>query len=74
MHIKRKKLQIDIGNQRAYLYYYSYKHMVEENNMLVKVTAENFKFFDEIAELTIVSSAKIRKNNEHKVTIKRINL
>ena len=42
--------------------------------MLVKVTAENFKSFEETAELTMVSSAKIRKNNEHKVTIKRVNL
>ena len=32
--------------------------------MLVKVTAENFKSFEETAELTMVSSAKIRKNNE----------
>ena len=42
--------------------------------MLVKVTVENFKSFEETAELTMVSSAKIRKNNEHKVTIKRVNL
>ena len=42
--------------------------------MLVKVTAENFKSFEETAELTMVSSAKIRKNNEHKVTIRRVNL
>ena len=53
---------------------YSYKPVVEENNMLVKVTAKNFRSFEETAELTMVSSAKIRKNNEHKVTIRRVNL
>ena len=42
--------------------------------MLVKVTAKNFRSFEETAELTMVSSAKIRKNNEHKVTIRRVNL
>ena len=42
--------------------------------MLVKVIVENFKSFDEAAELTMVSSTKIRKNNDHKVTIKRVNL
>lgn len=42
--------------------------------MLVKITAENFKSFEKTTELTMVSSAKIRKNNEHKVTIKRVNL
>ncbi len=42
--------------------------------MLVKVTAENFKSFDTQVELTMISSSKIRKNNEHKATIKRVNL
>lgn len=42
--------------------------------MLVKVIAENFKSFDNAIELTMVSSTKIRKNNDHKVTIKNVNL
>ncbi len=42
--------------------------------MLVKVITENFKSFDDAIELTMVSSTKIRKNNDHKVTIKKVNL
>lgn len=42
--------------------------------MLVKVIVENFKSFDDAIELTMVSSTKIRKNNDHKVTIKKVNL
>lgn len=42
--------------------------------MLVKVSFENFKSFDEAVELTMVSSSKIQANNEHKVKIKSTNL
>ncbi|WMC91087.1 AAA family ATPase [Kineothrix sp. MB12-C1] len=42
--------------------------------MLVKITVENFKSFNNQAELTMISSSKIRKNNQHKTTIKKINL
>lgn len=42
--------------------------------MLIKVTVENFKSFEDQAELTMISSSKIRKNNDHKVMIKKVNL
>lgn len=44
------------------------------NIMLIKITAENFKSFDKPTELTMISSSKIRKNNEHKTTIRNVNI
>lgn len=38
--------------------------------MLIKASIENFKSFDKMAELTMISSNKIRTNNYHKVKIK----
>ena len=38
--------------------------------MLIQVSLENFKSFDERAELTMISSSKISKKKEHRVQIK----
>ena len=38
--------------------------------MLIQVSLENFKSFDERAELTMISSSKIPKKKEHRVQIK----
>ena len=38
--------------------------------MLVKINVENFKSFDKAAELTMISSNKIRSNASHKIKIK----
>lgn len=38
--------------------------------MLVKVSVENFKSFDKAAELTMISSNKIRTNANHRLKIK----
>lgn len=38
--------------------------------MLVKISVENFKSFDEAAELTMISSNKIRTNASHRLKIK----
>lgn len=35
--------------------------------MLVKVSVENFKSFDKAAELTMISSNKIRTNANHRL-------
>ena len=42
--------------------------------MLVKISIENFKSFDEATELTMISSNKIRTNNSHKIKIKSTQL
>lgn len=52
----------------------TYKMYLEAIRMLVKVIAENFKSFDKQVELTMISSSKIRKSNEQRVEIKRVNL
>ena len=41
--------------------------------MLVKVSVENFKSFDKAAELTMISSNKIRTNANHRLKIKTSN-
>ena len=38
--------------------------------MLVKISVENFKSFDEMTELTMISSNKIQQKPEHKIKIK----
>ena len=42
--------------------------------MLVKVSVENFKSFDKAAELTMISSNKIRTNANHRLKIKSTHL
>ena len=42
--------------------------------MLVKVSIENFKSFDKAAELTMISSNKIRTNANHRLKIKSTQL
>lgn len=42
--------------------------------MLVKVSIENFKSFDNATELTMISSNKIRSNSSHKIKIKSTQL
>lgn len=42
--------------------------------MLVKVSVENFKSFDKAAELTMISSNKIRTNANHRLKIKSTQL
>lgn len=42
--------------------------------MLVKISIENFKSFDELTELTMISSNKIRSNTEHRLKIKSTQL
>lgn len=42
--------------------------------MLVKISIENFKSFDEPTELTMISSNKIRTNSDHKLKIKSTQL
>lgn len=42
--------------------------------MLVKISVENFKSFDDSAELTMVSSNKIRTNANHRIKIKSTQL
>ncbi len=43
-------------------------------SMLVKLSVGNFKSFDDVTELTMVSSNKIRMNIDHKVKIKGTSL
>lgn len=38
--------------------------------MLIKVKVENFKSFERVTELNMLSSNRIRKNPDHKITIK----
>ena len=38
--------------------------------MLIKISVENFKSFDQLTELTMVSSSKIQSLEEHKIKIK----
>lgn len=40
----------------------------------MKISIENFKSFDSLVELTMISSCKIQDHKEHKVTIKSTNL
>ena len=42
--------------------------------MLIKVSVENFKSFDEKEELTMLSSSKIQTNKSHRVKIKQTNI
>ena len=38
--------------------------------MLIKISVENFKSFDQLTELTMVSSSKIQSLEEHKIKIR----
>ena len=40
--------------------------------MLVKISVENFKSFQDATELTMISSNKIRTNASHRLKIKSI--
>lgn len=42
--------------------------------MLVKISVENFKSFDSIAELTMISSGKIQDHKTHRIGIKKTNI
>lgn len=42
--------------------------------MLMKLSVENFKSFNELSELTMIPSNKIRKNNEHKSLIRNVGI
>lgn len=42
--------------------------------MLIKVSVENFRSFDDLEELSMVSSSKIQANKNHKMKIKQVNL
>ena len=42
--------------------------------MLIRLSVENFKSFDQKEELSMVSSSKIQKNKDHRVKIKQTNL
>lgn len=42
--------------------------------MLVKISIENFKSFDSIVELTMVSSGKIQSHKDHRISIKGTNI
>jgi len=42
--------------------------------MLIRLSVENFKSFDQKEELSMVSSGKIQKNKDHRVKIKQTNL
>lgn len=42
--------------------------------MLIRLTVENFKSFDQREELSMISSAKIQGNKNHKVKIKQTNI
>lgn len=42
--------------------------------MLVKLSVENFKSFDSLVEMTMVSSGKIQDHKDHRVTIKSTNI
>ena len=42
--------------------------------MLVKVSVENFKSFDSLVELTMISSGKIQDHKDHRITIKSTNI
>lgn len=42
--------------------------------MLVKISVENFKSFDSLAELTMVSSGKIQDHKTHRISIKKTNI
>ncbi len=42
--------------------------------MLIKITVENFKSFDQREELSMISSSKIQANKDHRVKIKQTQL
>lgn len=42
--------------------------------MLIKVSVENFKSFDQKEELTMLSSSKIQTNKSHRIKIKQTNI
>lgn len=42
--------------------------------MLIKISVENFKSFDQKEELSMISSTKIQNNKDHRVKIKQVNL
>lgn len=42
--------------------------------MLIKISVENFKSFDQKEELSMISSSKIRTNKKHRIKIKQTNL
>lgn len=42
--------------------------------MLIRVSIENFRSFDKRAELSMISSSKIRENMDHRIKIKQANI
>lgn len=42
--------------------------------MIVKVSVENFKSFESMAELTMISSGKIQDHKDHRISIKSTNI
>lgn len=42
--------------------------------MLIKITVENFKSFDQKEELSMISSSKIQDKKEHRIQIKQTNI
>lgn len=42
--------------------------------MLIKVSVENFKSFDQKEELSMISSSKIQGNKNHRLKIKQTNI
>lgn len=42
--------------------------------MLIKISVENFKSFDQREELSMISSSKIHENKNHRIKIKQIHL
>ncbi len=42
--------------------------------MIIKLSVQNYKSFDEKEELNLVSSSKIRSNSEHKIKIKQTSM
>ena len=42
--------------------------------MLIKISIENYKSFDSLEEVSLISSSKIRSNPDHKTTIKKVNI
>ena len=42
--------------------------------MIVKVSIENFKSFESMVELTMISSGKIQDHKDHRISIKGTNI
>ena len=47
---------------------------MEVKSMLIKASVENFRSFDKLEEITMVSSSKMQTNKNHKIKIKQVNL